>query len=152
MVPAIPLPTPIMPSRSIPQGVHADGTPADLPPLPPTRPNPTHPHPNRPSRWPARRPRRFPSAKPATDSGTNKAEFSLPKAATMFLAELVHARPSAAFSSCLPIKPLSIKLPFGQKLEVEIFGKIVAEARARLLQAQSARRRITPRRRGSRCP
>jgi hypothetical protein len=32
--PADPMPTPEPPSRTLPQGVHADGTPAELPPLP----------------------------------------------------------------------------------------------------------------------
>src|SRR5262249_30585211 len=32
--PAAALPSPALPSRNLPQGVHADGTPAELPPLP----------------------------------------------------------------------------------------------------------------------
>ena len=65
--------------------------------------------------------------KPATDSGTNKAEFTLPKAAAMFLPSLFMPSPSAGFQFLLPIKPLSLKLPFGQKLEFEVFGRVVPE-------------------------
>ena len=47
----------------------------------------------------------------------------------MFLPERLHAGLSrAGFQFLLPIKPFSIKLPFGQKLEVEILGKVVPDA------------------------
>ena len=38
----------------------------------------------------------------------------------MFLPSLFMPGPSTGFQFLMPIKPLSIKLPFGQKLEVEI--------------------------------
>ena len=69
-----------------------------------------------------------PKAKPATDTGANKAEFTLPKAATMFLPSLFMPSPSLGFQFLLPIKPLSLKLPFGQKLEVEVIGRVVADS------------------------
>ena len=68
-----------------------------------------------------------PAAKPSTDSGTNKAEFSLPKAAAMFMPSLFTPNPSAGFQFLVPVKPFSLKLPFGQKLEFEVIGRVVPE-------------------------
>ncbi len=75
-----------------------------------------------------------PRSKPATDAGTNKAEFTLPKAATMFLPSLFMPSPSVGFQFLLPIKPLSLKLPFGQRLEVEVIGRIVPESEGAVKQ------------------
>ena len=69
------------------------------------------------------------AAKPATDAGTNKVEFTLPKAAAMLLPSLFMPGPSAGFQFLLPMKPLSIKLPFGQRLEIEVIGKVVPETK-----------------------
>jgi hypothetical protein len=68
-----------------------------------------------------------PKTKPTTDANTSKAEFSLPKAATMFLPSLFMPSPSVGFQFLLPIKPLTFKLPFGQRFEIEIFGRIVPD-------------------------
>ena len=125
--PTVPMPTPIMPSRSIPRGVHADGTPADLPPLPADEIESDSTGSESSEPMPSPQTKKIPPPKPATDSGANKAEFSLPKAATMFLPSFLMPGTTNGFQFMLPIKPLSIKLPFGQKLEVEIFGKIVAD-------------------------
>ena len=35
--------------------------------------------------------------------------------------------PSVGFQFLLPIKPLSLKLPFGQRLELQIYGRILSE-------------------------
>ena len=35
--------------------------------------------------------------------------------------------PSVGLQFLLPIKPLSLKLPFGQRLELEIYGRVVSE-------------------------
>ena len=69
-----------------------------------------------------------PAAKPATDSGMNKVDFTLPKAAAMFVPSFFMPSQSAGFQFLMPIKPLSLKLPFGQKLEIEIIGRVVPEA------------------------
>jgi hypothetical protein len=125
--PNVAMPTPIMPSRSIPQGVHADGTPADLPPLPAdeTEPDASESDSSEPLASPQTK--KIPAPKPSADTGANKAEFSFPKAANMFLPNVFMPSSSAGFQFLLPMKPFSIKLPFGQKLEVEILGKIVPE-------------------------
>ena len=68
-----------------------------------------------------------PVAKPATDPGASRTEFTLPKAAAMFVPSLFMPSPSVGFQFLLPIKPLSFKLPFGQKLEVEVIGRVVPE-------------------------
>jgi hypothetical protein len=133
-LPQIPVPTPIMPSRSIPQGVRADGTPADLPPLPDdeTESDSFSSESSEPMASPqTKKILPQPKAKPATDSGTNKAEFTLPKAASMFLPSLFMPSSSTGFQFLLPIKPLSLKLPFGQKLEVEVIGRVVADSEVR---------------------
>jgi hypothetical protein len=39
--------------------------------------------------------------------------------------------PSSGFQFLMPIKPLSLKLPFGQKLEVEVIGRVVADSEVR---------------------
>ena len=83
--PSVPMPTPIMPSRSIPRGVHADGTPADLPPLPADEIESDSTGSESSEPMPSPQTKKIPLPKPATDSGANKAEFTLPKAATMFL-------------------------------------------------------------------
>jgi hypothetical protein len=122
-----------MPSRSIPQGVRADGTPADLPPLPDdeTDPDSSSSESSEPMASPQTKKIPQPKAKPTTDSGTNKAEFTLPKAASMFLPSLFMPSPSTGLQFLLPIKPLSLKLPFGQKLEVEVIGRVVADSEVR---------------------
>jgi hypothetical protein len=126
-LPKAAMPTPNMPSRSIPQGVHADGSPADLPPLPSDEMHSDSSETESSEPMPSPQTKKAPQPKPANDSGANKAEFSLPKAAATFLPSFFMPSAPGGFQFLLPVKPLSIKLPFGQKLEVEIFGKIVPE-------------------------
>ena len=49
----------------------------------------------------------------------------------MFLPSMFMPSPSVGFQFLLPIKPLSLKLPFDQRLEIEIFGRIVPDAESR---------------------
>ena len=125
--------TPMMPSRSIPQGIHADGTPADLPPLPADEIESDLPssESSEPMASPQTKkipqPATAPKPKPATDSGTNKAEFTIQKAVTTFLPSLFMPSSNAGFQFLMPVKPLSLKLPFGQRLEVEVMGRVVAD-------------------------
>ena len=132
-LPEVNLPSPVMPSRSIPQGVHADGTPADLPPLPANETDDAPPESESANPMPSPQIKKptAPKAKPTTDANTSKAEFALPKAATMFLPSLFLPSPSVGFQFLLPIKPLSFKLPFGQRIEIEVFGRIVPDAETR---------------------
>ena len=135
-LPGIAMPAPMMPSRSIPQGVHADGTPADLPPLPDdeTESDSSSSESSEPMASPQTKKIPPPKSAPATDSSTNKAEFTLPKAAAMFLPSLFMPSPSVGFQFMMPIKPLSLKLPFGQRLEVDIIGRIVPESEGTVKQ------------------
>jgi hypothetical protein len=120
------LPMPIAPSRSIPQGTHPDGKPAELPPLPADEADPdassdsSEPMPSPQTKKP--RP-----APPATDSGANKAGYAPAKSSTVFLPSLFMPTPSVGFQFLLPIKPFSIRLPFGQRLELEIYGRVVSD-------------------------
>ena len=189
--PAVRMAAPPTPSRSFPQGVHSDGTPAELPPLPadevesdPSSSESSEPMASPqtkkvPQPKPASKPATvvsdpylygappipqpkpagqataeysvppipqikpagqataeysvppIPQAKPAvkatTDSSTNKAEFSLPKAAAMFMPSLFTPNPSTGLQFLVPVKPFSLKLPFGQKLEFEVVGRVVPE-------------------------
>jgi hypothetical protein len=145
-VPRVAMPTPIMPSRSIPKGFNADGTPAELPPLPADEVESDSSGSDSSEPRPSPQTKKILPAKPTTDTGANKAEFSgstkaepaavnrsdfsLPKAASMFLPSFFLPSSPSGFQFLLPIKPLSVKLPFGQKLEVEILGKIVSETDA----------------------
>jgi hypothetical protein len=130
--PAVRMAAPPAPSRSIPQGVHADGKPADLPPLPADETesdsSSSESSEPRPSPQTKKIPPPKPTATPATDSSTNKVDFTLPKAAAMFVPSLFMPSSSAGFQFLLPIKPLSFKLPFGQRLEIEVMGRVVPEA------------------------
>jgi hypothetical protein len=36
--------------------------------------------------------------------------------------------PSVGLQFLVPIKPLSLKLPFGRRLEIEIYGRVVPDA------------------------
>jgi hypothetical protein len=75
---------------------------------------------------PIERSRSIPPPKPATDFGANKVEFTLPKLPGL-PGWLSGVAPMSGLQFVMPIKPLSIKLPFNQKLEIEIMGKVVAD-------------------------
>jgi hypothetical protein len=121
------LPMPVVPSRTIPQGVHADGTQAELPPLPADETESpasesAEPLPSPQKKKPQAQP------KPPVDSGTDKAGFSAPKVPSLplpgFIFPLNPASP-AIVQFLVPIKPLALKLPFNQRLEIEIIGRVV---------------------------
>ncbi len=130
--PAMPLPMPVVPSRSIPQGVHGDGTLAPLPPLPAddmndddaTESSEPRPSPQMKTPKPAQ------PAKPVTDANASRADYKEPRSSTVFLPSLFMPSPSVGFQFLLPIKPLSFRLPLGQKLEIEIYGRVVPNSEA----------------------
>ena len=119
-----PIAIPTIPSRSIPQGFHSDGRPADLPPLPPEEAGdaPDESSEARPS--PQTRKSQQPKPKPAADSGTTKAEYTLPRFPAS-LPGLFLSTPSVGLQFLIPLKPLSLRLPFNRRLEIEIFGRVV---------------------------
>ena len=132
---SLPLPSPSLPSRSLPQGVNADGSPAALPPLPddaaadPAPGDSTEPRPSPQSRKQAKpaTPEEKPAPKPSTssDSKASKAAFTLPKG--LFKQPLF---PQLAFPNLqfmMPLRPFDMKLPFNQKLELELIGRVVAD-------------------------
>jgi hypothetical protein len=126
------LPTPPPPSRSFPQGIHVDGSKANLPPLPDdemedesAESDSAEPLPSPQTRKP-----RKPKSKPASDNGTTKAVFTQPHTSTVFLPSIFLPGASVGFQFLLPIKPLSLRLPFNQRLEIEIFGRVVPETRS----------------------
>jgi hypothetical protein len=122
---------PAAPSRSFPEGIKADGTKAKLPPLPDDemdddsadsesaepRPSPQTKKPRKPE--------------PEADESATKASFTKPtKPSTVLLPSLFLPGASVGFQFLLPIGPLSLKLPFNQRLEIEIFGRIVPDKRS----------------------
>jgi hypothetical protein len=125
------LPTPPAPSRSFPEGIHTDGSKAKLPPLPDdemegqsSESESAEPLPSPQTKKP-----RKSKPEPASDTGTTKAGFTLPKASTVFLPSVFLPSASVGFQFLLPIKPLSLRLPFNQRLEIEIFGRVVPDTR-----------------------
>jgi hypothetical protein len=125
------LPTPATPSRSFPQGIHTDGSKAKLPPLPddemendPSESESAEPLPSPQTKKP-----RNPKPKPASDAATTKAVFTPPRSSTVFLPSVFLPGASVGFQFLLPIRPLSIRLPFNQRLEIEIFGRVVPDTR-----------------------
>jgi hypothetical protein len=139
-----PMAVPRIPSRSIPQGVHADGTPAELPPLPddeklgqPTSES-SQPMPSPQIKKP--RPHAQPApntARPAAsvDQKTSKASFmqAQPWLKAAGLLSFPRSNMAASFlpipnlQFMVPLKPLSLKLPLGQKLELELVGRVVPD-------------------------
>lgn len=131
---AIPAPAatmPPMPDRSTPQGYHADGKVAELPPLPPdeadddaadesaeTRPSPQTKKPRQPDAVKAAKPQ------PAADAAMKKAQFTAPSGFPA-IPTLFQPMPTVGLQFLLPIKPVSFKLPFNRRLEIEIFGRVV---------------------------
>ena len=129
---------PALPSRSLPQGVHADGTPAELPPLPDDEKDVSpsddssepRPSPQMKKPCPSPGPAAKPAAKPAAtiDNTAAKAAFQLAKG--LFKPNTL---PSIAFPNLqfmMPLKPFAMKLPFNQKLELELIGRVVPDAEA----------------------
>jgi len=49
----------------------------------------------------------------------------------MFLPSLFLPTPSVGFQFLLPIKPLSFRLPFGHRLEIDIIGRVVPDSQGR---------------------
>jgi hypothetical protein len=119
-----PIAIPAIPSRSIPQGFHSDGRPADLPPLPPEEAEdaPDESSEARPS--PQTRKSQQAKPKPAADSRTTKAEYAAHRFPASMPAVFL-STPSVGVQFLIPLKPLSLRLPFNRKLEIEIFGRVV---------------------------
>ena len=112
----IPMPAPLAPSRSIPQGYHTDGTPADLPPLPADESDAdesssesSEPMPSPQTKKPQQQ-KPAPAPAPVADSGARKAAFTLPKSPTVFLPSIFMPSPSVGFQFLLPLGPLSLRL------------------------------------------
>jgi hypothetical protein len=153
---------PALPGRSIPQGMHADGTPADAPAVPADEVDldlgsetaEAAPSPQMKARQIAKMQdraaskmdgepedeadepasgvevKKIPPPRPSFDLGTNKVEFTLPKLPSLPAWLSGSSAPMSGLQFLMPIKPLSIKLPFNQKLEIEVIGKVVPDPEA----------------------
>jgi hypothetical protein len=127
----LPMPVPAIPSRSLPQGVHADGRPAELPPLPADETEDDMSESDSAEPRPSPQTKKPQQPKPPADSGTSKTTYSQAKSTTVFLPSLFLPTPSIGFQFLLPLKPLSLRLPFGQRLEIEIYGRVVPDPQGR---------------------
>jgi hypothetical protein len=125
---------PAIPSRSLPQGVHLDGTPAELPPLPDDEKADTsagdssEPRPSPQSKKP--QPGTAPAAKPSASADNNAARTAFELAKGLFKPNTL---PQFAFPNLqfvMPLKPFAMKLPFSQKLELELIGRVVPDTEA----------------------
>jgi hypothetical protein len=131
VVPALPatpmMPQPAVPSRTIPEGVHKDGTISNLPPLPDEIEQSTSES-SEPMASPQTKKNQ--QAKPAADPAATKASFAphipRPFSIPSLFMPSVPSTP-AGLQFLLPIKPFSIRLPFKQRLEIEIFGRLVPD-------------------------
>jgi hypothetical protein len=131
---------PAIPSRSLPQGVHADGTPAELPPLPdeekadpsPSPGDSSEPRPSLQSKKPRRdtAPAANPISKPcaSADSRATKTAFELAKG--LFKPNTLPQFTFPNLQFMMPLKPFAMKLPFNQKLELELIGRVVPDSEA----------------------
>jgi hypothetical protein len=127
---------PPMPSRSFPQGIHADGKAADLPTLPAEeadddggeessesaepRPSPQMKSPRHPDRAGEAKARKRPAT---TDAATKTAQFTMPNFPV--IPTLFQPAPAVGLQFLIPIKPVTFKLPFNRRLELEIYGRVV---------------------------
>jgi hypothetical protein len=127
---------PAIPSRSLPQGVHADGTPAELPPLPadekdePSPGDSSEPRPSPQTKKPSpgAAPAANPTAKPSAsaDNTTVKTAFELAKG--LFKPNTLPQFTFPNLQFMMPLKPFALKLPFNQKLELELIGRVVPDS------------------------
>ncbi|HMF38106.1 MAG TPA: hypothetical protein VKF17_15780 [Isosphaeraceae bacterium] len=128
---------PAIPSRSLPQGVHADGTPAELPPLPdeekadPPPGDSSQPRPSPQTKKPhhGTAPAANPTAKPpaaSADNGITNTAFELAKGLLKANTLPQFTFPNLQF--VMPLKPFAMKLPFNQKLELELIGRVVPDS------------------------
>ena len=71
-----------------------------------------------------------PAAKPASpvDSKTTKATFTLPKGLFRQAAPSALMLPNLQFM--MPLKPFELSLPFNQKLQLELIGRVVTGFRS----------------------
>lgn len=139
---------PELPGRTLPQGVHPDGTPAALPALPEDEePAEAADQSDETRATPQSRKKASPQMRPATPSSETgsktdakalKSSFSLPALKTLPnippLNSLVNSGlfpiPFHGAQFLVPLKPLALKLPFNQKLEFELVGRVVTDPEA----------------------
>ena len=114
-LPTLPMPTPLAPSRSLPQGTDADGTPVALPPLPAEPPVPsTMPGSSEPAASPQARPQ---AQEPSRDDEASRTALEVQ----------VGLKESSAlhWASWSPFKPLSFRIPLSGEAVIEVEAKFV---------------------------
>ncbi len=129
---------PAIPSRSLPRGVHADGTPAGLPPLPdeekadPSPGDSSEPRPSPQSKKPQRNtaPAANPTSTPAASADIRATKTAFELAKGLFKPNTLPQFTFPNLQFMMPLKPFAMKLPFNQKLELELIGRVVPDSEA----------------------
>ena len=129
---------PAIPSRSLPQGVHADGTPAELPPLPDegkADPSPSpgdssepRPSPQTKKPHPGTAPAANPTSKPSASADIRATKTAFELAKGLFKPNTLPQFTFPNLQFMMPLKPFAMKLPFNQKLELELIGRVVPDS------------------------
>jgi hypothetical protein len=123
----VPMPVPTLPSRSIPQGLRPDGTAAELPPLPDDEVDEPASGSSEPMASPqTKKPAR---PRPAADNRADKAVYSALRSLSIPSRFLPNS--SIGLQFLMRGQPLTLKLPFNQKLVIEVYGKVVPDDKPR---------------------
>lgn len=118
-----PLPAPSAPSRTLPQGVDALGNPSVLPALPEDdEPDADASETSEPMPSPQTKKPKPPT--PASDSATRRTGF-IPSPISLAAPLIASLTSPTRFQFLIPLKPISLRLPFNQRLEFEIVGRVV---------------------------
>ena len=113
------------PSRSFPEGVHTDGSKAKLPPLPDDEMDDDSADSESAEPLPSPQTKKPRKTKPSQRRRQHdQGRLHQPKSSTVFLPSVFLPGASVGFQFLLPIRPLSFRLPFNQRLEIEIFGRV----------------------------
>ncbi len=123
-----PLPAPATPSRSMPEGVDAEGNPAALPRLPEDdEPDVDASESSEPMPSPQTKKPKSPARVPASDTAAKRTGFVPPP--VNLVGPLLNSLLSPVrFQFLIPLKPISLRLPFNQRLEFEIVGRVVGDS------------------------
>ncbi|ODU00854.1 MAG: hypothetical protein ABS79_02690 [Planctomycetes bacterium SCN 63-9] len=138
------IPTPAIPSRTLPQGIHADGTPAELPPLPPEDTAPpvpeesAEPHASPQNR---RKDQALPMPNPLKPESPEKKADSRPTKATYIVPG--KAVKSSAIVTETSASQLAAR-PIGQHAWSQIRGLSLPASVDRWIEAVRARSAATP--------
>jgi hypothetical protein len=120
----VPLPMPAVPARSLPEGYHTDGSKAALPPLPADEMDGDSDSSD--SSEPLASPQTKKSQRPKPTADPSAHKTALPRSKSTLPAPSGISFPNVfeGFQFQVPLKSFSLKLPFNQKLDIEVRGRV----------------------------